>query len=95
MNAYRRRKEAEFKESVTVNHLLGDLVGVSVSRLFSKEAKYPSVVEMFPNLYKEEQEALKEQKQKELNERIKANMMAFGMAYKNNNELKEIYKEDN
>lgn len=94
MKAYKKRREVEFKELVTINHLLGDLIGMSVSRLFSKDAKYPSVVEMFPNLYKEEQEALKEQKQKELNERIKANMMAFGAAYKNNKELKEIYKDE-
>ena len=92
--AFRKRKETEFKNALIINHALGDLIGISVGRLFSKDANYPSVIELYPNVFVEEQEELKEQKQKELNERIKANMIAFGMAYKNNNELKEIYGEE-
>lgn len=65
MRSYKRRRELEYKEIISTNHILGDMIGLSVSRLFSKEAKYPSVVEMFPSLYKEEQEALKEQKRSE------------------------------
>lgn len=94
MTAYRKRKEAEFKESIKINHLLGDLIGTSVSRIFSKEVKYPSVVELFPELYEEESKLLEKQKEQELNERIKANMMAFGMAYKNNKEVKEVLTKD-
>ena len=91
MNAYRDRREIAFKDTITANLILGDLVGISVSRLFSKEAKYPSVLEMFPKLFGEEGEKmLKEQKEKELNERIKANMLAWGAHFKaKNNENKE------
>ena len=95
MRAYRERRELEFRDTITTNHILGDLIGISVSRLFSKDAKYPSVLEMFPKLFGEEGEKLvKEQKEKELNERIKANMLAFGAAFSSKQEVKKIQEEE-
>lgn len=54
--SYNRCVEYRQKEKAQFDYILADLIGISVSRLLDENAKYPSLHEVYPSLYKEELE---------------------------------------
>lgn len=56
IKAYNMRKEEELKQQLTVAHAQADLIGASVARLMDSNAKYPTLFDAFPDLFKQEKE---------------------------------------
>lgn len=51
LESYKRVREQQAREEATMAWKLADLIGVSVSRLFSKNNKYPEIEDVFPELF--------------------------------------------
>ena len=43
------------KEQASANYTLADLIGRSISRIYSSSAKYPTIAEVYPNLFTQEE----------------------------------------
>ena len=81
-----RVMKREAKEQAARDWTLADLIGTSISRLYSKDAKLPEVWEAYPALFSEERaaiEAERERKQDELSaERFKQYAQSFSKKFK-------------
>lgn len=85
----KRRMKAEAQEKAYYDYVLADLIGRSISRLYSKSAKLPSIDEAYPNLFEAEKEDITV-KQDELSAiRFKQFADTFNKRFK-----KEVSKED-
>lgn len=60
VGSWQRVQRRELQEKATLTHILADLIGHSVGRIYSQNAKMPTLREAFPTLF-EETEAEKEQ----------------------------------
>lgn len=89
VEAYSKRSNNKLKEKLSINHNLGDLIGLSIARLLDKDSKYPDLYEMYPELFKDELKLKEENDKKNTLERIKQNMNAYGNYYKNKNKNKK------
>lgn len=49
-----KKEKNDYKARLTADYALANLIGVSVGRLLSKDAKLPSLFECYPDLFKEE-----------------------------------------
>ena len=47
---YRLKTKAQF------HYILADLIGISAGRMMSKDVKYPSIDEVYPNLFEKQEE---------------------------------------
>ena len=47
---YRMKSKAQF------DYILADLIGISAGRMMSKDVKYPSIDEVYPNLFEKQEE---------------------------------------
>lgn len=62
-----RMMEIEDKKKASFDYILADLVGKSISRIYSSSSKMPSLSEAYPSLFaKEEEEETIQQKKNEL-----------------------------
>lgn len=71
------------RERAAFDHKLADLIGISVARLLSKEAEYPSVEEVYPSLFEMDEE---EKAQREADRQaaiIKARLMEYASWHNN------------
>ena len=59
-----RIQKAELKERATMDWLLADLIGRSMSRIYSSSAKMPDVMEVYPEIFKEDIEAIQEERER-------------------------------
>lgn len=81
--------ERERQEKATYDYILGDLIGRSISRVYSSSAKYPPVYEAYPHIF--EKEEIEEAQQNRTMELSAQRFMAFAESF--NKKLAE--KEDN
>lgn len=51
---WQRTQKRELQEKARLTHILADLVGHSVARIYSQSAKLPTLAEAFPTLFAEE-----------------------------------------
>ena len=56
---FRLKSKAQF------NYILADLIGVSVSRMMSKDVKYPDIEDVYPELFEKEKEEHDEERRRE------------------------------
>jgi hypothetical protein len=61
-----RVKKVEAQEKATYDYILADLIGRSISRVYSSSAKYPAISEVYPSLF--DSEELQQKKQEKLQE---------------------------
>ena len=54
LRAKKRKELRDFKQAISLNHSLADLIGSSVGRLMDKNAKFPTLEEAYPNLFTRE-----------------------------------------
>ena len=59
----RMHKEA-LKERATFDWLLADLIGRSVSRIYSSSAKLPDIMEAYPDIFKDDIEQIREERER-------------------------------
>lgn len=64
ITSYNRRQKAEMKERAALDWLLADLIGKSVARIQSSTVRYPSLTEAYPEIFKDDIEAIQEEKEK-------------------------------
>lgn len=63
----RRVQEREAKEKASYDYVLGNLIGISVARVYNEDTKYPEIYDVYPNLFdKEKIEAERYQRTMEL-----------------------------
>lgn len=84
-----RRKQQEYKERAIFDYNLANLIGVSISRLYSKSNKYPSIQEAYPTLFNVEED--EEAKQNQITERSVTNFKKFAESF--NKKFREVAKE--
>lgn len=61
INSKKRQQKNEAQEKATMDYILADLIGQSISRLFSSNAAMPDISDIYPSLFDNQQ--LKEAKQ--------------------------------
>ena len=67
---WRLKNKAEF------DYIHANLIGISVSRMFDNNVKYPSIEEIYPNLFEEEKVEAEKQK-KEVEEKTTSSVNNF------------------
>lgn len=80
---WRMKTKAQF------DYMLANLIGISVARVVSKEAEYPSIEKVYPTLFTAEEVSKEEQEVKEEEERITNSKNRFlEFALKHNAKMK-------
>lgn len=67
------------KERAVFDYLLADLIGKSVSRIYSKSARMPELYEVYPSLF--EQEDIEEKKQEQRDTLSALRFKQFAQSY--------------
>lgn len=50
-DSYKRRQREKAQERASFDYILANLIGRSVSRLYSEENRYPDIGEVYPSLF--------------------------------------------
>lgn len=79
MQSFNRRKKEEAKERASYDYILANMIGFSVSRLFSSTAKMLEIGEYYPNLF--DTEEIKQQKQEKLAELSALRFKQFAQSF--------------
>lgn len=77
-----RQKKIEAQERASFDYILADLIGKSVSRVYSSQNKYPEIYNVYPTLFD-----TKEIQEKERAAKAEASALRFkqfAQAYNNN-----------
>ena len=69
----------ESKERAVFDYLLADLIGKSVSRIYSNSARMPELYEVYPSLF--EQEDIEEKKQEQRDTLSALRFKQFAQSY--------------
>ena len=83
VEAYNKQQQSELQEKAYFDYQLANLIGMSVSRLLSKDAKYPEFKKAYPFIGNDAQERVDEQWEMEV-QRIKLREWAEQMNKKFN-----------
>lgn len=75
----KRIKSLEDKEKALSDYILADLIGKSISRIYSSSARYPDISEVYPTLF--DSEEIQEQKQKQKDELSALRFRQFAQAH--------------
>ena len=78
--SWQRTQKREIQEKARLAYILADLVGHSISRIYSSDAKMPPLQEAFPTLF-EETEAEQEQKAEAMAELSALRFKQFAQAH--------------
>lgn len=84
------RREA--KEQAARDWTLADLIGRSVARLYSKDAKMPEIWDAYPALFGEEKQAIEDAREKRRDELSAERFKQFAQSFKKklNKEVAEV-----
>lgn len=82
IESQRRVEQMRAKQKASMDYILGDLIGRSIARIHSSSATYPSIGEVYPNLFNEEIEAIQEKKEEESVIRFKQFANSFNKRFK-------------
>ena len=74
-----RVKNAELQQKASYDYILADLIGRSMARLYSSNATYPDIGEVYPTLF--DSEAIKQQKQEQRMELSALRFKQFTQSY--------------
>lgn len=85
-----RVKIAQQKEKAIFDYNLADLIGRSISRLYSATATMPDISTVYPTLF--DSQEIKEQRQEKLNELSAIRFRQFAQSF--NKQLKEVAKDN-
>ena len=86
-----RIQKMEAKDKAMFDYVLADLIGKSISRIYSSSATYPTIDEVFPTLFEKEQ--IEEQKQMKKDELSAIRFRQFAESF-NKKFNQEVDKED-
>ncbi|MBE6782973.1 MAG: hypothetical protein E7536_03060 [Ruminococcaceae bacterium] len=91
INSYNRIKKREAQEKATYDYLLADLIGRSVSRIYSSSNTMPEISEAYPTLF--DSEEIKQKKQAKQAELSVLRFKHFANSY--NQKFKEVQRVTN
>lgn len=86
----RRMEKLRAKEKASYDYVLANLIGQSVARIYSKDAKYPEIYEAYPSLF--DREVVEESRQEKINEISAIRFKQFAASF-NSNFNKEVRKD--
>lgn len=89
LQAKRKREVLEAQERATYDYILADMIGRSMSRLYSSAATMPEIGEMYPTLF--DTEELKEKKQEAKDKLSAVRFRQFAETFNRN--FKEVAKD--
>lgn len=75
----KRIKTLEDKEKAVFDYTLAELIGRSISRIYSSSARYPDISEVYPSLF--DSVEIQEQKQKQKDELSALRFRQFAQAH--------------
>jgi hypothetical protein len=81
----KRVKKREEQERASFDYVLADLIGRSISRIYSSSAKMPELSEAYPTLF--DSEEIQEKKQVKKDELSAMRFRKFAQAYNKNKEV--------
>lgn len=87
----KRIKKLKEQERASFDYILADLIGKSISRIYSSSATIPEISEVYPALFDSEQ--INEQKQERKDELTVLRFKQFAQAY-NKKISEEVQKND-
>jgi hypothetical protein len=92
IDSYKRVHKAQAQERASYDYILADLIGKSISRIYSSSNEMPDIAQVYPSLFdNKEVEEIKAQKQAELSAiRFRQFANSFNSKFK-----KEVAIEDN
>ena len=75
----------EAREKATFDYILGDLIGRSIARVYSDNAKYPEIHEMYPAIFNAEEieETKRQNKMKLSAEKMRQFAQSYNKRFKN------------
>lgn len=65
--SFKRVQKRKAQEQAAADYRLADLIGYSIARLYSNEAKYPEIYDVYPAIF--DKDAIEEARQKERDKR--------------------------
>lgn len=84
----KRVKKIQDQEKASFDYILADLIGRSISRIYSSSATIPDIAEMYPTLF--DSEEIQEKKQEKKDELSAARFKQFAQAYNKKLNDKEV-----
>ncbi len=87
----KRVERQKAREKASYDYILSDLIGRSISRLYSASNSMPSISDAYPSLF--DSEEIEEKKQEKKNELSILRFKQFAQSY-NDKFKKEVGKED-
>lgn len=75
----KRRRKTEAQERASFDYILADLIGRSVSRIYSSSSVYPDISEIYPTLF--DSAKIEEAKQQKANELSAARFRQFANSF--------------
>lgn len=83
INRYTEGAVWRIKSKAQFDYMLADLIGVSVARIASKEAQFPSIEKVYPNLFEEEMAEIrkKEAEEEEMITNSKNRFLEFALKH--------------
>lgn len=69
-DSYRRVQKRKAQEKAFADYRLADLIGYSIARIYSKDAKLPEIYDVYPAIF--DKEAIEEARAKENNKQLAA-----------------------
>ena len=79
IKAYQKRKQQEDREKASFDYILADLIGKSVSRIYSASNRMPDIAEAYPNIFTGEE--VKQKKQEQLTQLSMIRFKQFAIAH--------------
>lgn len=87
----KRIQKQQAQEKASFDYILADLIGRSISRLYSSSATVPEIAEVYPSLF--DSKEIEEEKQEKRNELSILRFKQFAQSY-NKKFKKEVGKEN-
>lgn len=87
LNSYARREQRRLREKATFDYQLANLIGISVSRLFSANNKMPEIYEVYPEIF--DIQEIENKRQEMRTKQSVDRLMDFVQAYNQQKEVKQ------
>lgn len=85
-DSYKRVQKRKAQEKAYADYRLADLIGYSIARIYSSDAKYPEIYDVYPAFF--DKEAIEEARQEAENQKTFEWLKQFADSF-NNSDTKE------
>lgn len=89
IDSKKRLRERDLQEKASFDHILADLIGRSIARLYSSSAKYPEISDIYTTLF--DKQEIDEKRKEKIAELSAARFRRFANSF--NTKYKEVAKD--